>query len=223
MSDYINTEILSTKLSFFDMDNTLVKGNALLGFVFFILRDSKYPTVSNWLFKINFYIKVKLLKKSKRPILLKFLKGYKKRYLKNMARNFVKSDLIFNNKILRYLEDDKANGFMPVVISANINEIVCEVANHLKIDTFLASSLSYSAKEYCQGCLEKDISGNKQCELLSLERKNENFNLKASLMTTDNYEDLICSKYLSEIRAVAINQDGKKFWKKHTNKIISLC
>lgn len=223
MIDHINKETLSTKLSFFDMDNTLVKGNALLGFIYFILRYSKYPMVSRWLFKINFYIKVRLLKKSKRPILIKFLKGYKKRYLKNMARNFVKSDLIFNNKILRYLEDDKANGFMPIVISANINEIVCEVANYLKIDMFLASSLSYSAKEYCQGCLEKDISGNKHYELLSLKRRNKNFNLKASLITTDNYEDLICSKYLSEIRAVAMNKDGKKFWKKYTNKIISLC
>jgi phosphoserine phosphatase len=218
-----NNKNLNSKncLSIYDLDNTLVKGNTLEDFVFFykkfkIKNKILYYFVFFFL-KIRLYFISKILRTSKSSLLIKQLNGEHRSEIIDVGRAFVKSNIVFNEKILDELKKDISNSNLVYIISGTIKEILDPILSLLNIDGY-SSELLY-LNDVCQGKFCSDLRANKELKVKEILFERRSIDLSKSKFITDNIEDQSVASKFGTIFAIVLNNKNKKFWKNYTENI----
>jgi len=187
---------MKKNLTAFDVCNTITKINNTLCYIYFVIK--KNP-IRLFLFGFLLLLSKVVLNISKesasldaflRKLQIIFLKGYRKDYLEEKAQeyiNYLKSNNLFNKKILGVIKKEKDKKKQIVLISASIDPPIKNIAKFLGVKSYFSSQLEYN-ENLCTGRLRVDLFGNKQevisKKLIDLKK------YKKSSIYSDNLEDI---------------------------------
>jgi phosphoserine phosphatase len=216
---------MKKNLIVFDVCNTITKINNTSYFISFVLKKNPIRLFLFSCFLLLLKVILTVSKKSTsldiflRRLQIMFLKGYRKDYLEKKAQeyiNYLKSNNLFNKKILGIIKkgQDKKNQIL--LISASIDLPIKNIAKFLGIDSYFSSQLNYN-ENICTGRLRIDLFGNKQKvifqKLIDLKK------YKKSSVYSDNLEDVKFINYFDSANIILKNKDEEKLWEITNKKI----
>jgi phosphoserine phosphatase len=158
---------------------------------------------------------------NKTDYLLIQLKGLSRNYIEEKAKLYSASHLKYHESVRELLLDDVSKGYIPIIISGGIKEIIVPAAELLHIAEANYSTLLYK-DDICTGVFLRDLRGAKEIVVKEILYKFPDINLSKSKFTTDNIEDIDCSKLFGEVTAVVHNQLGERAWKIYADKNIRI-
>ncbi len=209
--------------AFFDVDNTLLKGNTGVIYARYLRKKGKLPFSVMleilWLAflnKINHLNYDGLAKK-----LFHILAGHTEEEMQGIIRDCFENEvkpLIYENA-RKQIEEHKKQGHQIILVSASQSEIVELFAKELKADHFFASTLEKKGDVFT-GNLSAILYHDKKAEVVKEYAKKQGIDLKQSFVYSDSFSDLPLLQLVGN--PIATNPDSKlkRFAKKNGWKTI---
>lgn len=200
---------------FFDIDNTLVKGNTQRIMIFNLFKRKKvsfYFLFSNalWLigYKLGFNNKIEDVAKQTRKA-YQIIKGWKVNDFANILDEIFQSDIkprIFK-EALQTIEKHKQEGYEIVLVSGTIDPLAESIGKGIGIKTCLANRLYEENGIYTGEVENRFVYGQGKADLITKITREYDWDLNNSYAYTDHYTDSPLLSLVSNPRAV--NPDKK--------------
>lgn len=151
-----------------DICGTLYFSNTTFDFFDSFIRRKSYRAF-RWFFKtfagraVN-KIAVEFFKRDLiRYVAVRYLRGMKKTYLLEQARDFYKTfwEYLRNEDAMEELNHFRAKGYTIILASATLDFIAEVIAEHLEISCFFGTTLDYDGEDICLGTMRQDRLGHK--------------------------------------------------------------
>lgn len=210
------------RISCYDLDNTLLKGNSLVHMVF-LLKLGKGGLLGKLrlkLFKLYLRFWVAILKRPKKQLLLRQFKGVKKSEVEQLAQRYIATEASYLAFIKKRFEEEKSSGFVMCIASAALSEVVAEISLKLGVRFWASSILEYDSKLKCTGILKEDLTGKKDSFLAKLKEENPEIDFSQSLFTSDNFEDINCLPLIPSFRAVIKSESDIPYWSSRVPELL---
>ncbi len=205
------------KAAFFDVDNTLVRGNVSILYAKLYRKIGMIPLRSMlrisylaFLHKMNFLTYEKLAK-----TMLSFLKGMDVKTEKDRVKqNFgIVRERIYTD-IEKELRKKKKSGYSIILLTNAIGRLIEPLAEHLGADNVISSRLDEKDGKLTGEVMDICYGENKKLLLAKYCKKNK-ISIKDSYFYSDSSSDLPTLKYIGH--PVAVNPDRKlrRYAKEH--------
>ena len=199
-------------LVFFDLDDTLIKGQSQKMLVKYLFKKNKV----NLVFLVNIYLwfflyKLNLVKDviKIREKAFKICKGWKvdktKQLLKDFFNIYIK--LNFYLDALKQIDFHKSKGAKIILLSASLFPLVDIIKEFLEVDFIIATKLDEKDKIYTGKVFGSVVYGKNKEYLIKEFLEEHHFSLKDSYAYSDHYSDIEILKLVEN--PVIINPDDK--------------
>lgn len=200
------------KVLMLDLCHTLYLSNTTFDFLDFFLTGRRKYIFSivrkNFLLrKINYFFVLILKFDFIKYVSIRLLKGFKREHLESSAKCFI-STIKENKEVLSFINKRSAMYDEIIIVSASLDFIVKTVVEIHNYSSYVSSELVYNNNDDCSGLYKKDILHKK------LNSINDYIGSTNITFITDNFTDVILSRYVSEFIAVYKTGDdyAESFW-----------
>jgi phosphoserine phosphatase len=145
-----------------------------------------------------------------RALAVKWLRGFSKDQLKDMALLFYDNFLIsrIQAEVIHKMNTFKDRGNTLILVSATLDFIAKEVAHRMAIPEYYSTQLKYNTKDYCSGKIKVDLLKRKQYFL-----DKNGIRPPYQTVITDNFSDMDLIKNSTE-SIIICSLNKKKKWER---------
>ena len=182
-------------LVFFDLDDTLIKGQSQKLLIKFLFQSGKVNLILLvciyfWFFLYNFNLIKDVIEVRKRAFLI--CKGWSVLDTDKLLKNFFDKFIIksFYNDALSIIRGHKKNGGVLVLLSSSLFPLVKIVKDYLDFDFCIATKLEISKGSFTGKIDGSVVYGNSKVNEINKLIKENKFTLNGSYAYSDHYSDL---------------------------------
>lgn len=199
------------KILILDVCYTLTPLNTTMDFIEHSIVENKHRKLlmnvrSKFIMKLISYVIFKAFDFDFiRWLYIRRLKKYSVSDVAMLADCYV-SKITYNKKVLNIVNKYIRSGFEVYLVSASLEPIVKSMCHYLNFSGYYATELSQTSSGY-SGIISRDLLDKKWDIVKSLSEKAD-----YSVMISDNFGDLDCSRFVDEFKPVVLNDKGYRYW-----------